>query len=64
VSTTDERVLRALRSGPLYEGALALVLDEPDDLLLALRRLQKAGRVERMPEQPYTWRLVEQDAPS
>lgn len=53
------RILRALRSGPLYEGALMLVVGPPDrTFYAALRELRQAGEVERVPSDPMTWRLA------
>lgn len=57
------RVLRALRSGPLYEGAFGLVLAMPaKDVRRLLRTLQKQGYVdgyiEPIADAP-TWELTE-----
>lgn len=53
------RILRALRSGPLYEGALMLVVGPPDRTFYsALRELRQEGKVERVPSDPMTWRLA------
>lgn len=52
------RILRALRSGPLYEGALALVVGCGDrGLYKALRELERKGSIERAVGEPWTWRL-------
>ena len=51
------RILRALRSGPLYEGALALVVGQGWAFDRALQELRREGAVERSPDDPMTWRL-------
>lgn len=57
-SNTPERILRALKSGPLYEGALGLILDWPRDFNAALNNLKVRGKIERDPESPQTWRVA------
>ena len=57
------RVLRALRRGPLYEGAFGLVLAMPaKDVRRRLRLLQKhgyvTGYIESISNAP-TWELTE-----
>lgn len=47
---------RALRRGPMYEGALRLVVGRKD-FYRALRRMQDKGQIERVPDEPLTWRL-------
>lgn len=57
--TTRLRIVRALQNGPLYEGALRLVLDNPPDFARALRTLQDNGTIERnLPDHPQTWKLA------
>lgn len=56
--TTADRIMRALSNGPMYEGALGLVLDYPGDFRRSLGRLAADGRIERdLPDQPLPWKL-------
>ena len=57
------RILRALARGPLYEGALPIMLPGANNsaqIRAALRSLERQGYVERAPELgPLTWRITE-----
>lgn len=45
---TRERVLRALRAGPVYEPYLALIVGCPEsDVRVAINHLARAGKVKR-----------------
>lgn len=61
LTTTADRLTRALRSGPMFEGALYLVFSElpTSHVRRNLRHLQTRGVIERTPGQPQTWRLVQ-----
>ena len=62
-ATTQHRILRALASGPLFEGALGLILGWPSTMRRELRRLQEAGLIERDPNHDgLTWRLRDADS--
>jgi hypothetical protein len=57
--TTRLRIVRALQRGPLYEGALRLVLNRPPDFDRALRTLQANGAIVRdLPDNPQTWKVA------
>lgn len=58
-TATVERITRALERGPLYEGALYLVIDaSPAHIRRALAHLQTRGVIERdLPDNPQTWRI-------
>lgn len=58
--TIEQRILVALKSGPLYEGALTLIMPEHSRVTLAaLKRLEDAGKVKRnLPDFPLTWMLL------
>ena len=57
VSTAD-RIVKALEGGPLFEGALGLILGWPANMRRELRRLQDRGLIERDPNYDgLTWRL-------
>lgn len=62
MTTVEDRVVRALRSGPLYRPALELVVGAPEKVVgAALRRLLAEGRVEIAREVgPATDRLREE----
>lgn len=61
-AAVEQRILRALRSGPLYRGALELIVGR-GDLAAELRELLKTGAVEIAREiGPATYRLVAEDA--
>lgn len=56
-NTLEDRIVRVLKKGPLYEGAIPLVVGgDMRATLQALSALRKAGKVERLPESPMTWR--------
>lgn len=58
-NVVQDRIVRALARGPLYEGALALVVGCGDrGLYKALRELERKGIVERAVGEPWTWRLT------
>jgi hypothetical protein len=58
VNETADRIVRALQSGPTYEGLLAVVVDSPR-FATALRLLMHRGVIERdLPANPQTWRLT------
>jgi chromosome segregation and condensation protein ScpB len=58
VTRTELRVLRALRSSPLYRPALELVVGY--GVALELQRLKNLGLVERAGELgPHTWRITD-----
>lgn len=53
---TRSRIVRALQRGPMYEGALLLVVGQ-EGFYRALRALQDKGIIERTPDSPMTWRM-------
>ena len=55
--TTRTRILKALEGGPLYEGALGLVLGWPSNMRRVLYQLKDERRIERVPDEPMSWRL-------
>lgn len=55
---TKAKIVRVLQSGPLFEGALGLILGYPSNLRSALRQLKDEGLIERDPNHDgLTWRL-------
>jgi len=58
--TDDQRrVIKALRMGGTYEGALPLFTDlSARRLGVVLRQLQRRSLVERDPSRRYTWQLT------
>lgn len=56
-ATVSQRIIRALGNGPLYEGAIPLVVGTtPAHARRVLRHLQTLGHVTRNAEG--TWRLA------
>ena len=56
-ATTQERILRALANGPLYEGVVPLVVHTtPAHARRVLRHLARLGHVTR--DDAGTWRLT------
>ena len=52
------RIVEALERGPLYEGALPLIVGGTmRDVIASLSALRREGVVERVPADPMTWRL-------